>query len=371
MGELIWFNDQGDALNISKDINTGIYNATLNFDENSSDTFKTIGLYLFEKVEPIELDSNDNDLNLQKFQLFNENRLNFFGNSYLTQSVNKIESVNNNSLFYSKWIYGNNFESLYPVGTNILFNQTVNDINNLKTTYTVVASKKNAIMSITSTDNQTYNTLYASATFSNVTISGLNGIGFYDYRRGLLDQYSSWSEPSFYNQLYNNKKLTIIQPKHTQLTTIENYQINDNVYYNYNTDTEAYLNIGGNDLNVLLTLNTNLPTVYTGGININGYNISFDSSVPKIFKPGTQFVIDNSILNKTTITVGNINTFVGMVSSYYYATQSQVLWNNIIYQCIQGYTQNPTSSITPDNANYWTNNITFVPSYLQLNNEVI
>jgi len=68
MNNLIWFNEQGDAINMSQDTNTGIYNGTLFFDENSSDTFKSIGLYLFESIPSINLNSIGGDLTTQKFQ---------------------------------------------------------------------------------------------------------------------------------------------------------------------------------------------------------------------------------------------------------------------------------------------------------------
>ena len=207
MNNLIWFNNQGDALNIVPDVNTGVYTGTLNFDENSSDTFKTIGLYLFEKIEPITFDSFEGDTQLQKFQLFNENRFTFTGNSYFTQNVFKIEPVNNHADFYSKWIYGENFESMYPVGTNIIFNNPIFEFTSLTTTYTVISTKKGAVMILSPMDNKSFTNLYYGLTFSNITISGVNTIGIYDYIRNYIEQLSVWNEPSFYTNVYNNKKL--------------------------------------------------------------------------------------------------------------------------------------------------------------------
>jgi hypothetical protein len=385
MNNLIWFNQEGDALNMSQDSNTGIYNGTLFFDENSSDTFKTIGLYLFESVAPINLNSIGGDLSTQKFQLFNENRITITGNSNFTQSVVGISASNNSALFYSKWIYGQDFDIKFPVGSCITFNNNIFEFNNPAITFTVVSVQKDAIMIVTPTDNRTFTSLYGGLTFSNITISGLNTIGIYDYRRGVDNQLSSWNEPKFFDLLYNKKKLTIINATNSStnqikssaansLVTIKSNSFTDRRYYEYSIGALSYTQ--SQNLNVQLTLNADLPNIYSGYINIvtntssNTSNLYFGDSVPQlILKPGTSFVINNSLLNTNQITVGNVSYFTGNVVTTYYATQSQVIWNNIIYECTQAYTWNATSSINPDNSSYWTSSITYLPSQNTLINE--
>lgn len=383
MNSLIWFNQEGDALNMSQDSNTGIYNGTLFFDENSSDTFKTIGLYLFESVAPINLNSIGGDLSTQKFQLFNENRITITGNSNFTQSVIGISASNNNASFYSKWIYGQDFDIKFPVGSCITFNNNIFEFTNPSTTYTVSSVQRNAIMIVTPTNNKTFTSLYGGLTFSNITISGLNTIGIYDYRRGVDNQLSSWNEPKFFNLLYNKKKLTIINATNSGNTTIQSSAANslvtvksssytDRNYYEYSIDALSYTQ--SQDLNVQLTLNADLPNIYSGYINIvtnlNSSNLYFGNAVPQlVLKPGTSFIINNSLLNTQEITVSSIPYFTGNVITTYYATQSQVIWNNIIYECTQAYTWNTTSSINPDNNNYWTSSITYLPSENILINE--
>lgn len=377
MNNLIWFNSKGDALNIVPDQTSGIYNGTLNFDENSSDTFKTIGLYLFEKVDSIEFESVSNDLNLQKLQLFNENRITFSGNSNFTQSVTSIKASNNNPEFFSKWVYGENFDSKFPIGSSIIFNNNIFEFTSPNTIYTVIGTRNNAIMILSSIDNKNFTTLYDSLTFSDVSISGVNSIGVYDYRRGLIDQLSSWNEPTFYNNLYNGQKLNIINSGSTSsnfMVSIKDKDIFDRVYYKYNID---YLNYTqSSDISATITLKSHLPNIYSGGINIvssnNGYNLYFDNSIPKILKPGTQFIINDSASNANkTITVSPINSFVDNVNKIYYGTYSQVIWNNIIYECIQSYSYSATSSIDPNNSNYWTSSITYLPTSTELIEESI
>ena len=47
---LIFFNSSGDYLNFQYNQAGDFYTGDLLFDQNSSDTFKTIGLYLFENI---------------------------------------------------------------------------------------------------------------------------------------------------------------------------------------------------------------------------------------------------------------------------------------------------------------------------------
>lgn len=370
MDNLVFFNKEGDSLNFTYDSKSDKYTSTLHFDANSSDLFKTIGLYLFENVDSIDFDSVDNDTNLQKFQLFNENRFTYNGSIYFTQSVTDIKAVNNNGTFYSKWIYGKNFESLYPIGTAIKFNNSVFEFSP-SITYVVVGTKKGAIMVISNTDNVTYNSLYGGLTLSNVSISGLNSVGIYDYKRGSVDQLSSWNEPKFYDLLYNDKKLTIINGKTSSVVTIQDISIVDRDYYKFNISTLTYTQ--SSDLKVNLTLKTDLPTVYTGGLTLDSITnrIYFTGQVPLILKPNTNFIINDSVLNTNTLSVNDIPAFSGNVITTYYPLNSQVMWNNIIYQCIQGYTQSLTASTSPNDNSYWTSSITYLPSSVSLIDETL
>ena len=381
MNNLIWFNKEGDALNIPKDPTTGIYTGTLFFDENSSDTYKTIGLYLFESVPTIDLQSISGDLTTEKFQLFNENRFTITGNSYFTQSVTEIKTSNQRPDFYSKWIYGENFDTKFPVGSSIVFNSSVFEFTNPLQTYTVTSVKKNAIMLVTPTDNRTFNLLYSGLTFSDITISGINSIGIYDYRRGFIDELSSWNEPKFYDEVYNGKKLTIINATSSSnatikssaanyVVTLKNSNLLDRKYWKYNINSLSYTQ--SQDLSVTLTLTGDLPSVYTGGLNISGKNIYFTNPIPQsVFKTGTQFTIADSILNTNEITVDVIQSFITSNKLKYYATQSQVIWNNLIYECVQSYTWTATSSITPEAGDYWTSSISYLPSENSLTTETI
>jgi len=357
---LAFFDKEGHYINFKYDDVSETYNGELIFDENGSDTFKTIGLYTFEKIPSFEFESNE--LALQKFQLFNEYGFNITGNIYASQSVTNIEPVNGDPNFFSKWIYGSNFESKYPIGSEIVFNSPIYEFTDPFQSYTVVSTKKGAIMIISLYDNQTFSGLTSSPyDYNGVTISGLNSIGVSEY----LDEFPSenlsiWSEPSFYTMLYNGRKLNIINTqKNDGVITVKNKDIVDKTYFQYylrNTDL-----LDGQDLIIETVLKTDLPLIYKGSINVLSDRIEFGSTASKLLKPGTQFVISGASLNTNFLTISNISTFLGNTQLTYYATASQVIWNNLIYESIQAYTQSATSSINPSSASYWTDNITYLP----------
>jgi hypothetical protein len=367
---LLFFNKEGDSLNFRWLAGSKRWEGDIIFFENSNDVFKTQALYVFESVPAFEYESPGN-LKLDKFQLFNEYRFNITGSSYMTQSVTNIELVNLDPNFYSKWVHGENFETKYPVGTQILFNKPIFEFTSPNRSYTVVETKKGAVLIITNVDNQTFNSSYGSqigltTSYNGVSISGLNSIGVYNYVDGGLNNLlSSWSEPDFYSKYYNGKKLTLINTKNNDgIVTIDNINIFDKNYYKYSLGIETFTQ--SQDVLIELIMKTQLPLVYTGGLNLVGNQIFFSSIIPNVLKPGTEFTVPSSVSNSNAIVVDSISSFLGNTKLTYYATQSQVIWNNKIYQCTQAYTWNATSSITPDDVNYWSS-----PTYLPVTGTLV
>ena len=156
MQSLIFFNKEGDNLNFRYNEDDERWEGDLIFHANSDDTFKTAGLYMFERIPSFEYE-RPGDIYLQKFQLFNEYRFNITGNSYFTQSVSQIELPNIDPTFYSKWVYGNDFEKKFPIGTQVNFDKQFLEFSNLNQSYTVVKTKKNAILIMSNLDNRTFN----------------------------------------------------------------------------------------------------------------------------------------------------------------------------------------------------------------------
>jgi hypothetical protein len=108
------------------------------------------------------------------------------------------------------------------------------------------------------------------------------------------------------------------------------------------------------DITLKLTLKTDIPKVYTGGISIdNNGKITFTDLIPKILKSGTTFQVLNSVQNSIFLTVAPINNFNSEIPTYY-DIGDQVIYQNNIYQNIQAYTQSTTDDTTyPTNTIYW------------------
>ena len=71
---LIFFNKEGDYLNFNYNEEDERFEGDILFHQNSSDTFKTYGLYMMEKIPSFEFEAPD--LTLDKFQLFNDSNAN-------------------------------------------------------------------------------------------------------------------------------------------------------------------------------------------------------------------------------------------------------------------------------------------------------
>ena len=385
---LLFFNKEGDNLNFNySDINDR-FEGSIMFHENSNDTFKTAGIYTLEKIPSFEFE-NPGEMYLSKFQLFNEFGFDFYEGKYFTQSVTKIEPINNDPNFYSKWIYGEKFDIFFPIGTIIRFNSSFLEFTNPLQTYTVVSVKKGAIMIISSVDNATfeinyYNEYIYNDTYLGKSISAINAIGVYNYIDGSYkDNLSAWNEPSFYDKLYKRKKLNIINSEFNNKTvTVLEKEITDTRFFEYYTS-----NIANNqDLIIEVASKTDLPKIYEGSLSfeytagtwstpeIN--KLVFGGLVPQVLKSGREFKIIGSNNNQNFFTVASIPTFYGNSQQTFYDVKSQVLFNNKIYECIQAYTQSfaetSTQFTTPTNEpTYWTDIISHVKVDQQITPEFL
>ena len=376
---LIFFNKEGDHLNFKYDNNTKRYSGDILFHENSSDTFKTYGLYSLEKIPSFEYEL-PGELTLDKFQLFNEYGLHFYSGRYSNQQITKIEPVNNDSNYYSKWIYGDGFEQKFKKGELIKFDQELLEFSNLNMTYVVVSTKKNAILIISTFNNKdfesTYKNLYEDPNyFLNKTISGVNAVGVYNFIDSNYENVlSDWSEPDFYDKYYLGQKLNFINTEKNDdiIGTVDDLNYYDPIHYEYYTDGDNGLI--DSKLIIEVITKTNLPVVYSGSLNIEDKRLELESgsNFPIIFKPGTAFNIVGSDLNTIDFTVAPIPSFSGNTQLTFYEKGSQVIWNNKIYESIISYTQSYsdplTKDITPDNISYWSSP-TYIPVNESTNNE--
>jgi len=389
---LIFFDKEGNQLNFRYDQTLQRYTGDILFPENSSDTHKTQALYIFERVPAFEFE-NQTDLSLRKFQLFNEHGFHFYQGAD-SLKIDRIESVNIESDYQSKWIFATKIESRFKKGTFIRFNQPIFEFTNPNQIYMVVFSKPGAIMIISSMKNnvfhETYSGLYHTVTSGNYTISGVDVIGVYNYvDTDLSDTLSNWNEPTFYDRLYQYRKLNIVNSDKndtykktlryddTNVVGITNSNLLDAIHYEYSVSSSSLPT--NSTLLIEYISKTDLPLIYQGPLDFDSTGkLLFGFDVPEIIQvPGLEFKVPNSGQNSQTfLRVSSIPKFESIVESTYFATGSQVLFQNSIYECITAYTYSIGSFSTPGadfgDVNidlpdatvpnpFWTKQITYLP----------
>lgn len=281
---LMFFNKEGDNLNFEFVNNDGVnrWEGDMIFHPNGSDTFKTIGLYILERVEPIKMKSDD--LFLEKMQIFNENGVDFEPKWTDDVLITNVKAVNTESDFYTKWIEGNDIQNKIPLGSEIyltdinsvkldsngiyISHTAISDFSSFSTsgmkTYTVVGNRKDAIMIITDTPNSTYSNLYGSNgslgedyNYGNFrdsnnyiqkipqgTVKCLNLIKLYD-----TENYNfEWNEQEYKALLYDKKKITVVNSQKNDGIYSINY-VNDDIS---NDIISKYVKIDTVDINDLI-----------------------------------------------------------------------------------------------------------------------
>ena len=98
--KLIFFNKEGYPYNFQYNEDDRKWEGTLIFDENSNTLFKTVGLYVFEQVDPIDVTLVSD---FEPSQLFNYSGMTFIPKTYENQQITNIEKVNSNQRFHTKW----------------------------------------------------------------------------------------------------------------------------------------------------------------------------------------------------------------------------------------------------------------------------
>lgn len=373
---LKFFNKEGDSLNFNYNEELERYEGKIFFDTNSSDTFKTQMLFLFEKIAPFQFSLNDGEdeqLFLDKFQLFNEWGFDFNESKREDFKISGIVPTNNNSQFRSKWILGENIDGIFPKGTLIRFNQNISEFNNPSEIWTVVRVRVNGIMIISNTNNEDYSNLYNTddLTGQNITISGLNAVSIRRYvDSNLLPNISDWSEPFFYDKLFEGRRFSIVGTDNNDGIYRVKSLPQDKINYKFITNINDI--ISNETFWSKITLKTNAPKIYNGTIVINNNILSITGNIPIVLKPGTEFRIGGSNINNNFYRVSNIAKF-DYTPGVEYNIDDLRVFNNRIYKCVQSYTQetpppqlesdgdsqNPwliedTDIIDPNDPAYWT-----------------
>lgn len=261
---LMFFNKEGDNLNFDYvEYEPGKFRWTgdMIFNENSNETFKTIGLYTFEKVLPIEY--SNTALTLSRFQFFNEHGIDFLAQA-TDQSddglvVDNIDIVLRRTGFKSKWVYGANFHTIFPKGTDVWFeNVKITNLSNVEQNLTdfnsdvnrtdtsawnfnnydgdskrrrlwsVVDTKTDAIMVITDTDNETWYNNYKYNAAKPGKIYSANFVRIWYPEEFPSEDFSVWNESwtKIEGDIYDKKKLTLVNSSNNSGVYTVNFRNN-------------------------------------------------------------------------------------------------------------------------------------------------
>lgn len=329
---LMFFNKEGDNLNfelVQDDLGDTHWEGDLLFHPNSDDTFKTIGLYLLERVEPIEFSSEK--LLTRKLQLFNEEGLDIekgFNNGE-TILIDRIEVVNKQTGFYSKWLYSTGIENKISIGSelfitdfyNVIINNSlpdnpiltsysiINEFNSYSTSggvdlFTVIDSKKDAIMILTKTENTIFTTTYNYGDFrlQNNSIKNIpqgkvqlyNIFKIYDPQNLNIE----WNEPFYKTLLYDKKKISLINSQKNDGVYTINF-LNDDISNDFNQKYLKSRCINIKDLLPLPKFDFRIKLKFkTNKIFLGSNPVNFLPASTNPFLNGKSILVWEAVLNK-------------------------------------------------------------------------
>lgn len=344
---ILFFDKDGYNLNVDKI--GDVYDFKLFFDENSSDTFKTLQLNIFEEVSGFEyqqFNDDSDEIILQKFQLFNHNKVKFSGfQEKVTFKIEKIDTTDNKQTSYGKYLFSPNIDSTFPVGSNIKISQGgFGFLTN--TIYTVVGVKKDAILLLNGINNRDFIDTYGTGQV-NISVSSANVIKIYDYiTEEFRPKASFFSEPFFYSKLYSPRRLNIVSNNNTGVYTIENTKLNDSIYKSYRLKYTDFIG----DINIQVFNNRGARILYSGDITVLNNTIITNSSNFSLLRPNNIISIRDG-QNTGTLRVDNIPNF--NIFNIQYNENDIVVYNGLIYECIKDYATETSSTIRPNNTEYW------------------
>jgi len=264
---LLFFNEEGYPYNLNYDIDTDQWSGKLYFQENSSDTFRTVCMYIFENVKEYNFSET---FDLISSQLFNYSGMTFVPYTYTGETITDIQAVNSSPLFYSKWIIGDNFDRKFPVGTVVAFhdvtgstNLYLNNFHGSGTTYyNVLGTQKNAFLITTYTNNQSYDFKFSGGTVYSVSV-----IKSPDYGSQKLVDYNNLN-------YYRGKKLSVAgSASNDGVYTYDDYNVLKTKVYDFLLIPESFNT--GSTITLNFYLMTQRPELYEGPVSIL-YSGAFD-----------------------------------------------------------------------------------------------
>ena len=342
---LVFFDKEGNFIN-TEEINS-TYSSKLYFDENSSDTFKTLGLNIFEWVEGFEysqFNEHEDEIFLQKFQLYNSNKTIFSGFENRKEiDIEDIRPTDSKNTTFGKWLYSPNIDSFFKVGDRIMFENNVYSFVNNKV-YSIVGLKKNAILVLSTLNNRDYILDYPTYQAPTLRLKTVNIISIYDYiTKDYRPKAESFSEPFFYSKLYKGRSLNVVSEKNEGIYNITNTKINDSIYKHYDID----INILNDDYSFLIENKKGSKLIYSGNIEIDNNFIKTDTPALRLLRGGNIISFDGNSYRVSPITE------IDIFNPFSFNQGDVRLYQGLVYKCINSYNYDPTNPILPTDINFW------------------
>lgn len=232
--DLMFFNKEGYQMNLSFNESVNYHYGNIYFDKNSTDTFKTLGIYTFEKIAPTNYTF---DAYLENYQLFNYNDIIARPARLQTPiAITDIKKSNNSASFYSKWIYATDVEKYLKPGDWFYFENIGAYYAGFTTTqgsdyrlFQVILSEPGRILvmgdgannAIYPTYNTSYNGLIVPANVIEFNTENIIDIFIYSLRNYPGKKIQLISENALNNGILTTKQTTQVTQRHRK-TLLDN-----------------------------------------------------------------------------------------------------------------------------------------------------
>lgn len=207
--DLLFFNKEGHAINANYNEDLDLWSSKILFDKNSTETYKTQALYMFEKIQRT---NNTFDTDLSKFQVFNTNNFHFYPKNNINEVIiTKIETVNNSANYNTKWIYGDNIEK-YFYDTSYCYFENLNSFHNNDFDTVEPLNLYHNVKKIL--DVQTGRILVYTDTTNDITISNTLPLNAKVIPINVIEVQQLnepvWNQTNLNTDLYSGKKLSVV-----------------------------------------------------------------------------------------------------------------------------------------------------------------
>jgi hypothetical protein len=291
---LRFYNKEGYPYNFQYNDDTEKWEGKMLFDPNSSDLYKTIGIYLFEHVEPI---SFADYFNFNKFEIYNDSGIIFKGSTKQGLNIENIQKTNNSSAFKTKWIKGKGFHQIFPEGTVVRFVLSGANYTDFADDlyFNVLETRKNEIL----VQTQTTNDIFAAFTYTSGKIYSCDVIKYPDYNQGYGAMFSS--------KIYVGKQLSVVNSdKNSGVVEVKDYEVLKRNIYDFELSGTT-----NDKLNLEITLLTDRILLHNGVVNIIGNKFIFSQPFGDTFNIGQNIIFEdyngNQLLNGYQYTITSIS----------------------------------------------------------------